>query len=96
MQNFHLAVTGAQQINGKKSFALDHLVELGNSRGIGSNRGGFLGHLIDGHHHVDRPATIATDAGLGGFASFFARCRLTAVLVAAFLADALAVSFLPA
>ena len=77
MQNFHLAVTGAQRIYGKEGVALDHLVKLGNRGGIGSNRGSFLGYLIDGHHHIDRPATVTTDAGLGGFfASFFARRRL--------------------
>ena len=75
MQNFHLAVTGAQRIDGKEGFALDHLVKLGNRGGIGSNRGSFLGYLIDGHHHIDRPATIATDAGLSGFfASLFRGC----------------------
>ena len=62
MQDFHLSVAGAQIVDRQKRTAISQRIQFRYLGSIGSDRGGFLGHLIDRHHHFDGTAAIAADA----------------------------------
>ena len=94
MQDFHLAVAGPQIVDRQKRTVISQRIQFRYLGSIGSDRGGFLGHLIDRHHHFDGTAAIAADTLLGGAflaGAFFTADFFAAVFLPAFFAD----DFLP-